>query len=175
MIKNIYYVFCTLQKFIFHWKRLKLHGIQKLQFDTQLKIKDNGKIILGKRTFTDKRVALLVKGGILEIGDYVFFNRNCTIAAQNKINIGNRCIFGPNVIIYDHDHIFNHDGIINEKYNTSPVIIEDNCWVGANVTILRGTHIGKGCVIGAGSVVNGDIPAHSLVVSNRELIIKQIK
>ena len=173
-MRKLLFVLCTLQKQLFHCKGLKLNGFQKMQFSTQISIKDKGSIILGKRTSTDKRVALLVKGGVIEVGDYVFFNRNCIIASQNHICIGNRCIFGPNVTIYDHDHKFNYEGVMNDEYNRSPVIIEDNCWVGANVTILRGTHIGEGCVIGAGAIVKGEIPAHSLVVTNRELIIKPI-
>ena len=83
-------------------------------------------------------------------------------------------IFGPGVTIYDHDHMFSDEGIL-PGYKQGSVIIDDGCWIAANVTILRNTHIGEGCVIGAGAVVKGDIPAHSLVTSGRELKIRPIE
>ena len=78
------------------------------------------------------------------------------------------------MVIYDHDHKFGEDGI-RSGYNTAPVMIEKNCWIGAGVIILRGTHIGEGSVIGAGCVVKGEIPPHSLVTADRSLSINPIK
>ena len=77
-------------------------------------------------------------------------------------------------MIYDHDHRYNAKGFSKDEYKTSPIIIDDNCWIGSNVTILRGTHIGTGSVIGAGCVVKGVIPPHSLVRMSNELNIRQI-
>lgn len=175
MLRKIRIVIITLLLRIFHPSRLNIHGFQDLRFDTELVIKNRGRISLGKRITAFRRVTLVTNGGNLHLGNFVFFNRNCIVVALHQITIGNNCIFGPGVTIYDHDHKFSYDGIIHGKYNTSPVIIEDNCWVGANVMILRGTHIGEGCVIGAGTVVKGEIPAHSIVTSNRELIIRPIE
>ena len=67
------------------------------------------------------------------------------------------------------------NGQLTDDEYGKPITIEDNCWIGANATILRGTHIGEGCVIGAGTVVKGEIPPHSIVTSNREMVIKPIK
>ena len=53
------------------------------------------------------------------------------------------------------------------------IIIEDDVWIGANVTIVAGVHIGTGCVIGAGSVVTKDIPALSVAVGNYAKVIKK--
>ena len=175
MLRKIRMVIVTLLIRIFHPYGLNIHGFQDFRFDIELAIKNKGRISLGKRTTAFRRVTLGANGGNLQLGDYVFFNRNCIVATLHQITIGHSCLFGPGVTIYDHDHKFSSDGIIHGKYNTSPVIIEDNCWVGANVMILRGTHIGEGCVIGAGTVVKGEIPAHSIVTSNRELIIRPIE
>lgn len=76
--------------------------------------------------------------------------------------------------IYDHDHKFNECGIL-PGYSTGDIVIEDGCWIGANVTILRNTHVGKGCVIGAGTIVKGIVPPHSLVIGSREMDIISIK
>lgn len=60
-------------------------------------------------------------------------------------------------------------------FNDGSVVIEKYCWIAANVMIFRNTHIGEDCVIGARVVVQGDIPPHSLVVSDRTLNIVPIR
>ena len=115
----------------------------------------------------------VVEGGLLTIGDRVSFNNHCAIVCHDSISIGDGCSFGPNTIVYDHDHKFDSEGITS-GYKTAPISIGKNCWIGGNVTILRGTCIGDGCVIGAGTVVKGTIPAHSLVTSDRKMIIRPI-
>ena len=55
------------------------------------------------------------------------------------------------------------------------VEIGDNCWICSNVTILKGTRIGKNCVIGAGTVLSGNIPDNSIVKSNRSLKVEKIR
>ena len=104
----------------------------------------------------------------------MYLNRNCLVTAHKCIKIGDDCSFGPNVVMYDHDHCFDHNGK-KEGFNTGEINIGNNCWIGAGVTILRGTNIGDNCVIGAGTVVKGDIPANSLVMQRRELVIKKLE
>ena len=87
--------------------------------------------------------------------------------------IADNCAIGPNTVFYDHDHKFGENGI-ESGFKTSPISIEKNCWIGAGVTILRGTHIGEGSVIGAGAIVHGKIPAHSLVTSDRDIKVTPI-
>lgn len=160
---------------LFHPRTVSIKGFQDLRFNTELAVNHQGHIEFGKWTTAFRNVTFSANGGTIKIGDHAFFNRNCILVSLDQIIIGNRCIFGPNVVIYDHDHRFNADGIIEGEFKKSPVIIEDHCWIGANVTILRGTHIGEGCVIGAGSVIKGDIPAHSIVIGDRSALIKEIK
>ncbi len=109
------------------------------------------------------------------IGNHVLLVRNVTIAAQNKIIIGNYCMLAENVTIRDQDHAFS--GITKptrfQGYTTTPVVLEDDVWVGAGVTILRGVRIGKGCVIGANSVVNKSIPPYSIAAGVPAKVIKK--
>ena len=114
-------------------------------------------------------------GGRLTIGNNVSFNRNDIIICRDAITIGNHVAFGPNVVVYDHDHVFNEEGFENNTYKTSPIIIGDNCWIGANVTLLRGTIIGEGSVIGAGTVLKGQVPPHSVVKSTRDYCVQLIR
>ena len=110
----------------------------------------------------------------MHIGQNVAFNRNCIVICRKAITIEGDVIFGPNVTIYDHDHVFSDEGV-QPGYKHGDVVIEKGCWIAANVTILRNTHIGEGSVIGAGAVINGDIPPHSLVTSDRGISIVPIK
>ena len=74
-------------------------------------------------------------------------------------------IMGPGVMIFSEDHEYSDpdkpirlQGVSREK-----VIIEDDCWIGAGVTILKGVTIGQGTVIAAGTVVNRSVSRYSLV------------
>lgn len=135
----------------------------------------NSSIVIGRIDVSENFHLSAIGGGRLEIGMGVFVNRNCTFVARDRIKIGDKCSFGPNVCIYDHDHAFGKARRNGEAFKTAPVSIGNNCWVGANTVILRGTTIGDNCVIGAGCVVKGNIPPDSLVTSGRELEIKNIE
>ena len=89
------------------------------------------------------------------------------MTAVDSVKIGSGCKFGNNLVIVDHDHNYKNDD--GPEFISTPVVIGDNNWVGANVTILRGTKIGNGCVIGAGSVVKGDIPDGSKIIQKRKV------
>jgi len=148
---------------------------QVVSLSTEFNI-NGGEIILGKRIQTRKNVEFRsTENGMIKIGENAFFNNNCTVACREKIEIGNNCSFGPNVVLYDHDHDFRVKGGKKAgKYKTGPIIIGNNVWVGANTVILRGTTIGDNCVIGAGSVIKSNIEPNTLVYKKNENINKKI-
>ena len=146
-----------------------------LSLGAKCKVKGkNGKLIFEGNANSYGNIALSAINGKLTVGASTFFNRNCIIVCRESITIGKQCSFGPNVCVYDHDHVFDEDGVRAEEYKVGSVVIGDNCWIGAGAIILRGTHIGEGCVVGAGTVVKGNIPAHSLVTAGRDLSVKPI-
>ena len=98
----------------------------------------------------------------ITIGDNCFFNHNCSLTAAENIVIGNQCMFANNFVVVDHDHD-RKDGKILIELVSAPVKIGNNVWCGANVTVLKGVTIGDGAVIAAGSVVNRDVAAYSVV------------
>lgn len=118
----------------------------------------------------------LEKGAAISIGRDCFFNHGCSINSLKSVQIGNECIFGENVKIYDHNHRFADSQVkIKEQgYTTGAVTIGDKCWFGSNVVVLKGVHIGSNCVIGAGVIVSQDVPDDSIVTSDRGFIIKEI-
>lgn len=173
-IKNIISVVFTLIKFvlikIIHWKEFKFNLIERFSPNTQVDIGENSSIILGQAIRAHSGTKLRVrKDGRLTIGKNTSFNYGCIVTCHKEIKIGEGVEFGPNVLIYDHDHDFKVAGGIKEKkFNYGKVEIGDNVWIGANTVILRGTKIGNNSVIGAGSVIKGEFPDNCVIVQKRE-------
>ncbi|MCC6237569.1 MAG: acyltransferase [Dehalococcoidia bacterium] len=94
--------------------------------------------------------------GTLEVGEGTFINYSADIASVRAITIGRNVLIGPQVIILDTN--FHDIGDRTRSDAPSPVVIEDDVWIGTRVTVLPGSHIGAGAVIGAHAVVNGVIP-----------------
>ena len=101
----------------------------------------------------------------ITIGNNVSLNRNTMITAKAKVSIGNDVIIGPNVIINSGNHKTSNTKLPIRKqgHELTPIIIEDDVWIGANAVVLAGTTLGKGSVIGAGAVVTKNIEPYSIV------------
>lgn len=128
-------------------------------------------LFFGKNFQFRKNLSIIIdKNARISIGDNCFFNNYCSLAAKNKISIGQGTIFGENVKIYDHNHRFNKLDIpIKEQgYSIGNVEIGKHCWIGSNVTILKGAKIGNNCVIGAGCVINHEIKDGVIVIPSKE-------
>jgi acetyltransferase-like isoleucine patch superfamily enzyme len=114
------------------------------------------------------------KGTGITIGDRTGISARAYLAGQGGITIGNDVIMGPNVQIFSENHNFNGLTLtIREQGVTKQAVtIGNNCWLGAGATILAGVHVGDGCVIAAGSVVNKSVPANSIVAGVPARVIK---
>jgi acetyltransferase-like isoleucine patch superfamily enzyme len=113
-------------------------------------------------------ISTLQRGAELFVGDNFSMAGGSIIVAE-RIEIGNNVIFGPNLLISDADyHPLNpvDRRITSNRINSAPVIIEDDVYLGLNAVILRGVRVGKGSVVGAGSVVTHDVPAGMIVTGN---------
>ena len=110
----------------------------------------------------------------ITVGDYSAIGAYSFLGGQGGIQIGNNVIMGPKVNIFSEDHGFDDlETLIRlQPTRRQGVIIEDNCWVGANSTIVDGVHIHSGSVIAAGSVVTKDVPANSIVGGVPAKVIK---
>lgn len=108
------------------------------------------------------------------IGNDTYVNHNVYFMDGGTIQIGKHCFIGPNCGFYT----ANHPLIASERnlgYEIAkPIVIEDDVWIGADVTILPGVTIGKGSVIGAKSLVNKDIPAGVVAVGNPCRVVRPI-
>lgn len=116
---------------------------------------------IGAHSVIDDFVKIKHVGGLgsVEIGEEVYINSCCVFYSGNGIKIGNKVLIGPNCNIVPTNHNFDSIDlpIRNQGFQDSKggVIIEDDVWLGANVTLLDGAIIRKGCIIAAGAVVNG--------------------
>ena len=121
----------------------------------------------------NKNCSLRVRdNAIIEIGENCFFNNGCIVICRKNIKIGNNCSFGPNVMIFDHDHDMNSDDY-RKNFICKEIRIGSNVWIGANTIILKGTSIGDNCVIAAGSIVMGQIEDNSIYYNRREIVKKK--
>lgn len=115
-------------------------------------------------------------GGDIEIGDDVGMS-GCAISAKESIRIGNRVLIGAGAIIADND---SHPLEVLERRAggegaSKPVVIEDDVFIGARAIILKGVTIGRGSVIGAGSVVSKNVPPFCVVAGNPARVVKRLK
>ena len=155
-------------------KKAKVSILQNIHPSTEIAV-ENGLLKLNHSIFTRRNVSFRVVSGELCIGTS-FFNQGCCLTAMKEIEIGNDCLFGPNVVIVDHDHDFSYtDNRRGNHFKSSPIKIGNNVWVGANSTILRGSIIGDNCVIGAGVTLKGVIPPNSIVKSDKAVEIQTIQ
>ncbi len=163
-------------------------------------IQSQGRLTYGKgvRLGEGTRIDLL-SGSVLQIGDGVIVGRNAYFSAGQdgqlsigagtavqdmcrflgNVAIGKGCIFAPNVFISSGTHTFDalpHLPIKEQERvapaRSRPVRLFDDCWLGINVAVTPGVTIGRGCVIGANSVVTQDLPPYSVAAGNPARIIR---
>lgn len=97
-------------------------------------------------------------GSRIALGDHVYANTGLTVIDDTFVTIGSHVMLGPRVTISAASHPVDPE-LRRQAYQYDlPVVLEENVWVGAGATILPGVTIGKNSVIGAGSVVDRDIP-----------------
>lgn len=126
--------------------------------------KGHGRLILGPWVHIGDGTAIRAHDGTLRIGAKSVFGRHDTINCYLDIEIGATALVADFVYICDFDHAFadltrpiKDQGIVK-----TPVRVGPDVWMGTRVTILRGSRIGRGCVLGAHAVVRGEVPAYSV-------------
>jgi len=146
-------------------QKVKLAG--EIDFGNNIYIQDNSDI-RGKKIKIDDGVFIhenvLIRSNVsITVGANTTINRNCCILA--KVKIGKNCSIAPNVVIVGSNHLFKDASrsIKSQGSELKGIIIEDDVWIAANVTVLDGVTIGEGAVIAAGAVVNKSVPAFSIV------------
>lgn len=141
-------------------------------------IQNWGKMYVAERVQLVSTIAtleLVANGeGTLEIGAGAYINYGCSISASKLVRIGPNCTIGTHVIMMDNDFHQLEPERRNEIPESAPIILEENVWLGARVIVLNGVTIGRGSVIGAGSVVTRDIPPRTVAAGVPAKVIRTI-
>ena len=134
------------------------------------------KKLLGKtkENFLIEQPFICDYGYNIEIGENFYSNHNLTILDGNKVKFGDNVFIAPNCSFYTAGHPLNAETRNKGLEYAKPIEIGNNVWIGGNVIVLPGVKIGDNAVVGAGSVVNKDIPANVVAVGNPCKVIKNI-
>lgn len=166
----------TIIKLLFP-SNIKYHAIERFSPNVVINIDRKSKLLIGNKVSIHSRGRIsAVSGGELILHDKCSFNVGCIIACRKKIEIGKCVTVGPNVMMYDHDHIMDLTvGVKNSGFKLDDIVIGNNTWIGAGSIILSGTKIGENCIIAAGSVVKGIIPDNTVLIQKKENYYKNDK
>lgn len=147
----------------------KIHSTVKIGEFSSIEQSVKGSIFsIDENSVIDDFVKIKFTGGLGDIivGKNVFINSGSVFYSGNGIRIGDYVLIGPNCSFVPTNHEFRNKGrlIKNQGFSESKggIIVESDVWIGANVTILDGSYIKKGAVIGANSLVNGEIDEFSI-------------
>lgn len=140
-------------------------------------------IRLGSNVTIAKGSILVCTGVISNLGTGILIGNNSAVGAQSflggqgGITIGSDVIMGPHVKIFSENHNFHDPNVPIRKQGESRkgVVVKDNCWIGAGVTILDGVTLGEGSVVAAGSVVTRDVPAFCVAAGVPAKVLKSRK
>jgi acetyltransferase-like isoleucine patch superfamily enzyme len=146
-----------------------------------------GKIIIGNNVICSAQLYSFLNLGKIKIGNFCYIGENTRIWSLESIEIGDRVLISHNVFIVDNlthsidpqlRHLqfkskFGSPLPNNLNLDPSPIIIENDVWIGANAIILKGIKIGCGAIIGAGAVVTNDVPGGYLAIGNPCILIKK--
>lgn len=126
--------------------------------------KKGGRIRLDSSVYIDDHSRLQAnEGGCLVVSEGVYMNTNCRIVAAERVDIGAHTMLGPNVCVFDHDHVFDAGGV-HAELKSSPVVIGQRCWVAANALVTKGVTVADGTLVGGGSVVTRSLPKPGVYV-----------
>jgi acetyltransferase-like isoleucine patch superfamily enzyme len=132
---------------------------------------------LGRNSIIECTGVIRELGESLEIGDDVGIAANAFISVRGSVRIGDSTIFGPNVSLFSENH--NSSDLKVPIYLQGAtrlgITIGEDCWLGANVTVLDGVTIGDKCIVAAGAVVDRDIPPYSVAGGVPAKILKSRK
>jgi acetyltransferase-like isoleucine patch superfamily enzyme len=139
-------------------------------------VDNEGQISIGDRVRINARTVPVElaasKGAELLIGRGTYLNYGTSISSQQSVKIGANCLIGNYVNIMDGDFHDLHDHTLPGKIE--PVVIEDDVWLGVRSVVLKGVTVGRGSVIGAGSVVTRDVPPGSLAFGVPAQVVRQL-
>jgi acetyltransferase-like isoleucine patch superfamily enzyme len=165
-----------LARLVAHWFQDGITIGERVWFGGQviLSATDGGTISIGNGVGLGRTSRIVAREGNICIDDQVFLGEGCIVVSLASIDIGAGTQIAEYVVIRDQDHDPSKRPFASENFQAAPIVIGRDCWIGAKATILRGSRIGDGAVIGAHSVVRGDIPPNTLAVGAPARVVKTL-
>lgn len=152
-------------------------GVGLLGLRSYLRVQRGGRATFGDKPMLDEDATLWV-GGELVVGDRFSMGSFSRVVAHERIEIGDDVLIAQMVTILDHDHAFEVvDGtlaVARTAYETAPVTIGDNVWIGDKATILRGVTVGSNSVVAANAVVTRDVEPFTVVGGSPATVIRRL-
>lgn len=145
-------------------------------------------IAVGANSHIRGELLLFSHGGRITIGEYCYVGEQTRIWSSTSIRIGNRVLIAHCCTIMDNlthplDPVERHRhfaAIATSGHPTTldlgeaPVVVEDDAWISCHSIILRGVTVGRGAIVGAGSVVTQDVPSFTIVAGNPARVIREV-
>ena len=178
-----------------NYENLKAGKLYKVDKDLQTKLSKCWQILLKLNNTADNREIIEIckelfgsigensqvlppfrcdYGSHIHIGSESFINFNVSMIDVGEIRIGDKVLIGPGTGLFTAIHPIDPEIRATGVESSKPIVIEDKVRIGGNVTILPGVQIGRGAIIGAGSVVTKDIPEMTIVAGNPAKVIRKI-
>jgi len=126
------------------------------------------RITIGGHSVIDSFVKIKPAGGTgdLIIGEHVVINSGCVLYTGQGLRIGNHVAIAANCTLAPVNHAFQDKSRLIREQGFAPgkggIVIEDDVWIGANCVLLDGAILRRGCVVGAGSLVRGELAAYTI-------------
>jgi len=126
------------------------------------------RIAVGAHSVVDSFVKVKPAGGSgdLLIGEHVVINSGCVLYTGQGITIGNHVAIAANCTLAPVNHAYQDKNRLIREQGFLPgkggIVIEDDVWIGANCVLLDGAVLRRGCVVGAGSIVRGELAAYTV-------------
>lgn len=178
-----------------NYENLKAGKLYKVDKDLQTKLSKCWQILLKLNNTADNREIIEIckelfgsigensqvlppfrcdYGSHIHIGSESFINFNVSMIDVGEIRIGDKVLIGPGTGLFTAIHPIDPEIRATGVESSKPIVIEDKVRIGGNATILPGVKIGRGAIIGAGSVVTKDIPEMTIVAGNPAKVIREI-
>lgn len=151
----------------------RIHPSFKLGSDNFLDISPNARFDLEENVVINQNNFITVKPNAkLSIGKNTYITR-ATISCLGEIEIGENCILGEGMKIFDHNHQYTQEpfSVSKTDFNIGKVKMGNNVWTGANIIILKDVTIGNNVILGAGCVIHKDVPDGCIVINKQNQMI----
>ena len=149
--------------------RLQIHPSAQVSALADLEPSVRGsRIVIGPGCRIDSFVKIKPAGGSGDVvlGERCYINAGCVLYSGNGISMGSDVLIAANCTLAPVNHAYLERGRLIRDQGFGPsrggIVIEDDVWIGANCVLLDGAVLRRGCVVGAGSLVRGELPAYSI-------------